>query len=136
MGEQPEIEEIRQQEQSGTTNDGGSGGDGGDGGGMFDGGVPSFGLSRRQMLLIALVVVLVLAWKLRDSDGSGSGSSAQDQIQQVKEPDLGDVKVREEENADEPEVVIPANPDDELEKDQAVIDYFKDAGHIDGGDDE
>jgi len=139
MTDTPEIAEIREKEQGG--NDGGGDGDDDGGGGdpsagMFDGGIPTFGLTRRQMLIIAAVVVVVVAWKLRDSSDDGGTSSAQDEVEKARDPDLGDVKVREDEEADEPEVVLPANPDDELEKDQAIIDYFKESGHISGGDDE
>jgi len=140
MGETPAVDEIGEIEQS-DENSGNSGqsgdADGGDGGGMFDGGIPTFGLTRRQLLLIGLVVVAVLAWKARDSSGDAeSGTQAGEEIEKARNPDLGDVKVREEEDADDVEVVLPANPDDELEKDQAIIDYFKHAGHISGGDED
>jgi len=142
MGDTPEIEEIREKEQGGNdggAGDGDGGADGGDGGGgMFDGGIPTFGLTRRQLLLIGLVVVAVLAWKAKQSSSSDaeSGTKAGEEIEKARNPDLGDVKVREEEDPEDVEVVLPANPDDELEKDQAIIDYFKDAGHITGGDDD
>ncbi|AGC65542.1 hypothetical protein K745_gp17 [Haloarcula hispanica virus PH1] len=139
MGETPAVDEIRQKEQGGT-NDGDDDQDGGvlDGATrMFDGGIPTFGLSRAQLLIIGLVVVAVLAWKLRESssDGGESGTKAREAVDSMRDPDLGDVKVREEEEAEEVEVVLPANPDNELEKDEAIIQHFKNAGHIEGDDD-
>ncbi|AAY24947.1 ORF 21 [Haloarcula hispanica virus SH1] len=134
MGDTPAVDEIRQQEQGG--NDGGDGDDDGqDGTGMFDGGIPTFGLSRAQMLLIALVVVALLAWKLRDSSGdSEGGTKAREAVDSMRDPDLGDVTVREDDDAEEVEVVLPADPDNELEKDEAIIQHFKNAGHIEGDD--
>lgn len=141
MGDTPAVDAIRESEQSGTDGDadgadeGGSGGDGG--GGVLDGGIPTFGLTQRQLLLIALVIVAVLAWRMKQSGGGdGSGTEAAEEIEKAREPDLGDVTVREDDDADDVEVVLPANPDDELEKDQAIIDYLKDAGHITGGDED
>ncbi|ALJ99680.1 hypothetical protein BGV91_gp17 [Haloarcula californiae icosahedral virus 1] len=141
MGDTPAVDEIRESEQGGNdggAGDGDGGADGGDGGGgMFDGGIPTFGLTRRQLLLIGLVVVAVLAWKAKQSSSDAeSGTQAGEEIEKARNPDLGDVTVTEDEDAEDVEVVLPANPDDELEKDQAIIDYFKESGHISGGDDD
>jgi len=139
MGDTPAVDAIRESEQSGDNSGNGGDADGGDsGGGMFDGGIPTFGLTRKQLLLIGLVVVAVLAWKARDSgtDDAESGTKADEEIEKAHNPDLGDVTVTEDEDAEDVEVVLPANPDDELEKDQAIIDYFKEAGHISGGEDD
>lgn len=103
----------------------------GDEGGVLDS-VPDLGLSRRQVaLLVALVVVSVAVYKLRQRDG---GSDAAAEVAAAREREIGDVTVTEEDDADGVEVVVPADPADELEKDEAVVDMLAEAGHIERSD--
>lgn len=138
MNDTPAVEEIQQQSSDENTGDqDGDGTTNGGGSGMFDGGIPTFGLSKRQLLLIGAVVVAVLAYKLHSSDSgsASSGTKADQEIEEVKDADLGDVAVTEDDDADEVEVILPANADDELDNDAAIIDYFKSEGIIEGEDD-
>jgi len=123
---EPEIEDI-----GGEASNGGESGSSG-----LLGAIPNTGLSRRQLLLlVALVALAVVVWKARQNGGESGGSEAGSEIEKAKDPDLGDVTIREQEDAEDVEVVVPASPDDELKKDAAIIDYFKESGHIEGGDD-
>lgn len=140
----PEIDELRQrEEQGGKQTQTGDGDDpvadavdnSGSSGGMLSG--VSLGLTRRQLLLIALLVALALAWKMRSgSDGGSSGSSSKDAVESLKSEDLaGEVSVKGDEEAEEArmELRVPTDPDDELDKDRAVVDYMRESGLI-GGD--
>ncbi|AFD02293.1 putative protein 12 [Haloarcula hispanica icosahedral virus 2] len=104
----------------------------GDESGMLDI-VPDLGLSRRQVaLLVALVVMSVAVYKLRQRDGDMSEAAAE--VAEAREREIGDVKVSEDEDADGVEVVVPADPANELEKDEAVVDMLAEAGHIERSD--
>lgn len=138
MGEQPAIDEIREEESQPDTDDDPE--PTGDDSGMFGGSMPSLGLSRKQLLFIGLLVVAAIAWRLRSSgsndSGSASNSKAAEEIEAAKNPDLSGVKVREEEDADEAEIVVPKDPENPLDQDRAVIEHFKEVGHISGGEDD
>jgi len=100
--------------------------------GMFDS-VPSLGLSRRHLLILGVVVAVAIAWRLRQSSNSSGGQSAAAQeVAEARDAEIGDVTVTEEEGAENVEVVVPADPDDELEKDEAVVEMLREAGHIEG----
>jgi len=137
----PEIKEIQEREAQSGENSGNGGGDDDPVADAVDNSGTSglsLGLTRRQLLLIGLVVALVLAWKLRQasSDG-GSSSKASEAVEKLRTEDLaGDVEVQADEDAEEPqmELRVPTDPGDELDKDAAVLDYFKDSGIMGGGD--
>lgn len=136
MGDAPEIDEIREREAQGDDDDGD--GDGDDAGGLMDGAgglLDGVGLTRRQLLLVAVVVAAVLLWYARSRADDGDGENAREQVEDMRDADLGDVTVTEQEDQEGVEVRVPADPDDELEKDAAIIDYFKEAGHMTGDDD-
>mgnify|MGYP006287735509 CR=1 FL=1 len=134
MGETPEIAELQEKvEQSG--NSGGKSPDGGGDSGGSGGIVPSINLSKRQWLVIGAVAVVVLVVVLRERNSDGKSTSAEEVEKARDGPDLDDVTVTEEEGQEGVEVVVPQNPDDELEKDAAIIEHFKETGHMSGGSD-
>lgn len=124
----PTVDEIREEEQSGGNGDAGGVEDAGGTSGLS---LSSLGLSRKHALIIGLIVVAFLVWKLK----SEQSNTAADEVEKVRDgPDLGDVTVTEDDDQDEVEIRVPADPDDELAKDAAVIDALKEGGHIEGDD--
>ena len=116
---QPEITDIESDMQGSETNSGGLGGM-----------VPDVGLSRRHMLILGVVALAALAWYLRQRS-TESGGSPDDA---PSGEDLADVKVRGDGDGDGEVVIeVPTDPDDELDKDAAVIDALKTSGKIDPG---
>jgi len=136
----PEIKEIQEREAQSGENSGNGGGDDDPVADAVDNSGSSglsLGLTRRQLLLIGLVAALVLAWKLRQASDGGSESKASEAVEKLRTEDLaGDVEVQGDEEAEEPqmELRVPTDPGDELDKDAAVLDYFKESGIMGGGD--
>lgn len=94
-------------------------------GGKSSTGVSVLGLSlsKRKVfaLLGVLVVVSLILWRLRASDDSG-GSNAKAQIDRAREDELaGEVEVDDENDV----IQVPVAPDDELQKDAAVLEALK-----------
>lgn len=123
MGETPDVGGL--EESSGSS-------DGGSDGSLSDG-LGGLGLTRRQLVLIgALVAVVIALYLYRQSSGGGSSDS----ISELEKLSEENVEVTEEEGQDGVQVTVPADPDDELEKDAAAIEALRQGGHISSGDDE
>lgn len=84
--------------------------------------------SQAAVILAIVVVVALLVWRFRStSDGDDGGGH--EEIEEALEADLsGEVTVNDDEDGDD--IEIPANPDDELEKDAAVLDALKAKGKM------
>lgn len=91
-------------------------------------------ISRRQALLGVAVVVLValMVWQLRqrgegdkweDEDGGGEA------VEQAENYDFEAERLAE----DNEEILVPSDPDNELDKDAAVLDGLRRAGKMGGG---
>lgn len=84
-----------------------------------------FSLSSRQKVVLVGVVIVaaILLWRMRKS----SEVNGAEEFETARTEDLaGDVEIE-----DDKEVIhIPVEPEDELEKDAAVIEALKDRGKI------
>jgi len=97
--------------------------DGDESGGLVS--TDGLGLSRRTLVLLALVVVAALVlWRLRSSEESSDGG---DELEQALSEDMASDD--DEPKESEAEIVVPAAPADELEKDAAVIEGLKKSGN-------
>lgn len=103
-----------------------------------DGLIPTggLGISKRQtFLLIGLVVVAALImWRLRqDRDDNGGGGQAAEEFKKAVQEDIeGEVEITDRDGDGNPEIEVPINPADELEKDEAVIEALKASGKMEG----
>lgn len=87
-------------------------------------------LSRRKTVFVIglIVVAAILWWRFRKA---GSNDSSKSEFEKLRSEDLsGKIAIREN---GEGEIYVPVDPDDELEKDAAIIEAFKERGKI--GDD-
>jgi hypothetical protein len=123
MSETPTIEELPN-EPGGNS----SGGEGGDG---LLSGVP---LTRRQLLVLAVVLaVLAYVYASRQSDGDASSADASDDESDDTEAVEGDLDVDLDESVGgegEAGIVVPTDPEDELDKDAAVLEALRESGHM------
>jgi len=136
MAEQPAIKDtVDELSDDDTDREDEDGVDGGGGSGDSGGMLPSVSLSRTHLLILGVVVALALAWKLKSGDASSAGSQSAREVEKVREMEVGDATIRDEEGDDEVEIVVPSDPSDELEKDDAVVQALKENGTISlGGD--
>lgn len=140
-GTTQELRQREEQNQQPTIADDGGDGDavdqavdgaGGSSGGMLDG-LPVPSLSRRQALIIAVVVAAVVVWRIH-SQRSGSGSASKEMERALEEDLDAEVSVEQDEDAEEVTIQLPSDPDDELDKDAAIIEHFKESGRLGGED--
>ena len=134
MGDTPAIKEIQEDAKGGDqdveTNDD-------DDGDLFDGAGPSFGLTKKQLALVALVVAVAVAVMMyRRSDGDDGGDDQDDGVAEAEvqkmQAALGDSSDNLEAEDDDPAARVPASPDDDLAGDEAVVEYMKEAGYVSG----
>ena len=98
-------------------------------------GLPIPSISRRTGLVIGLVVIVGVALYLKSRDGDGDDGGGNSEMEKARDADLSaEVNIRGDEDGEEAELVIPTNPDDELAKDEAILNYFKETGRIEGDD--
>lgn len=119
----PDIQDLKEREQSKNTDDGESGQsatpDPSSGGG---GGGGSFPIPRKYVVLGVVIAVALIAWKLKSADGSSS-SSSDDELS-------GDVEAAED---DESGVTldVPTGAGQD-KKDAAVLQYLTETGRMEG----
>lgn len=90
------------------------------------------GVSKKQLgLILGVVIALaVIVWWVRSSADSSSASS---EIKKAKDADLGGEAAIDDKEGDDGEIKIPANPDSQLDKDEAVLAELKNRGKFGAG---
>lgn len=135
----PSLQEINDREaQSGEQDQPTNPDDGGDDGdaGMLDD-LPIPAISKKHLVLVAVVVVAILVWQSRSS--GDSGGNAAEQMQKARQGDFtSEVEANPDESEDyDPDEAgrarIPVKPNNELEKDAAAMEFLIENGTISGG---
>lgn len=100
-----------------------------------DSGGLSFGLSKRQIALALGVVVVIslVLWRLRQSPNSGESKAAQEVEKARTEEIAGDLELKDTDGDGDADIAVPNDPDDELDKDAAVLEGLKESGKMKGG---
>lgn len=102
-----------------------------------DSGLPTPSLSRKHLLVIgAVVAVAVAIWwlKSRDTDGGASAGKTGESVADVKSTDMTPESAEINGDDEEDETIeVPQQPDNPLERDEAVAEQLKDRGKLGGG---
>lgn len=104
--------------------------------GADDGGLLSGLVSGRQALALVAIaaVVALLLWRMRSGSSSDGGQSeAAAEVEEALEGDLSsEVRYEDADGDGDAEIIVPVDPEDELDKDAAVLEALKESGKMEG----
>jgi hypothetical protein len=80
-----------------------------------------------------VVVISLVLWRLRQSPNSGESKAAQEVEKARTEEIAGDLELKDTDGDGDADIAVPNDPDDELDKDAAVLEGLKESGKMKGG---